>query len=90
MAMKYEELRMFDRPESMFNQILNSSISEVMEDDKYYYVILQSDDPYANENYVVNKKNKQVWWAHFTDFIAAGVFDEAKEITPEEFRKRVL
>lgn len=87
MAVNYEELRMFDRPESMINQILNGSISEVMEDDKYYYVILQSNDPYANENYVVNKKNKHVSWAHFTDFIVAGVFDEAKEITPEELKR---
>lgn len=89
MAVKHEELRMAERPESMLNSILSSEISEVMEDEKYYYVVLQSVDPYANENYVINKKNKHISWAHFTDFIVAGVFEEAKEITPEEFRRRV-
>lgn len=91
MAVLYEELEseMFEQPDGTLNTILESVISDAFEDERYYYVVLKSDDPYVNSNYIINKKTKHVSWLESIIFSAVGVYDEATKITPDEFRKRV-
>lgn len=89
MAVEYKQLRMIKRPEMTVNNILDAEISEAYEDESNYFILLKTSDPYANENYILNKKDHGISWVHFTDLIAADVFDEATEISPEEL-KRVL
>lgn len=87
MSIKYSELRMFSRPEMTVRSLLKNNISEVYEDKERYYVLIKTSDQYANENYIINKDDNSISWVHFVDLIAAGIFDEATEISPEELKR---
>lgn len=88
-AMKYEELRMFDYAQPSLEPLLKQKIIRVLEDKDRFYVGIDSNEPSDSWD-VVNKADNKRHWATIIDMFAAGVFDEAKEITPDEFRKRVL
>lgn len=87
--MKYEELHIYDYEQQTMELLLAQKIIRVLEDDKYFYVAIESDEPSDSWD-VIDKAKYKRHWATIIDMFAAGVFDEAKEITPEEFRKRVL
>ncbi|MBC5680861.1 hypothetical protein [Lachnospira hominis (ex Liu et al. 2021)] len=85
---KNEELKIYDYEQSSLKQLLEQKIVRVLEDKDRYYVGVDSD--YSSDRWdVVNKGDNKRHWTTIIDMFVAGVFDEAKEITPEEFRKRV-
>lgn len=86
MIVDHNKLRLFKRPEMKISDCLESEIAEAYEDDEFYYVLLKTSDPYANANYVINKKDHSISWTHFTDLIAANVFDATK-VSPAELRR---
>lgn len=88
MAEKNEELKTYDYEQSSLKPLLEQKIIRVLEDKDRYYVGVDSNEPSDNWD-VVDKADNKRHWSTIIDMFAAGVFDEAKEITPEEFRRRV-
>lgn len=87
MAIEYEELKLYDHEQSL-KQLLNQKIIRVLEDEERYYIGIDSDEPTDGWD-VVDKADNKRYWSTIIDMFAAGVFDKAKEISPEEFKKRV-
>ena len=88
-AMKYEELNIYNYEQSSIKPLLEQNIIRVLEDNTYFYIGIDNNNPSDSWD-VIDKAEHKRHWATIIDMFAAGVFDEAKEITPEEFRKRVL
>lgn len=88
MAEQYEKLKIYDREQSSIEQLLKQKIVRVLEDEGRYYVGVDSDEPSDGWD-IVDKAEKKMYWSTIIDMFAAGVFDKAKELSPEEFIKRV-
>lgn len=86
MAIKYEELQLGNQEQFSLKQLLEQPIIRVLEDETRYYVGIDSDEPSECWD-VIDKRSKKLYWSTVIDMCAAGVFDEAKEITPEELKR---
>lgn len=67
--------------------LLKKGINYVGEYDGNYYITVDTDDPYDNRVWVVNKETSKVSHMSFTTFIVEDIDEKAKPVNPETLRR---
>lgn len=76
-----------DPGEATLYEILTHKFKDIKEDSDYYYLYEESDDPYNESWWVIDKKSKKLYWAYFLDLALNDVFDKATTVNPETLRR---
>ena len=78
---------LYDPGDNTLKEILTHKFRNAIEDDEYYYLHEESNDPYHESWWVIDKKTRKLYWTYYLDIELNDVMDKATPVDPEELKR---